>query len=260
MIRTIIITQSTSTCLLLKQLLAQCAPYCVITAEPTSHEEAINVLQRQSCDLVFAEVRTPDGYGLDLLKKLSPSGPIVVLICAMDTYALQAYEFNTAYYLLKPIEGEAVKRAMEKVVRLMPATPPAEPHIVIRPKVTLPCADGTSFVDLQQIVRVTSYRNYSTFSLNDGSKITVSRPLGYYETSLTSQCFCRVHRSHIINMTHVGYWKKGAGESISLSDGSKVPLSHRCREAFVAALDRCHISDSPSQPGGTLGLPIGEYT
>lgn len=61
--------------------------------------------------MCFLDIQMPRLNGLDVLGKL-PRQPIEIFTTAYDQYAIRAFAVNSIDYLLKPIEPEAVNRAI----------------------------------------------------------------------------------------------------------------------------------------------------
>ena len=64
-------------------------------------------------DLVFMDIHLSDGESFKIFEKVSVSSP-VIFTTAYDQYALKAFQTNGIDYLLKPIQEEEVRRAVEK--------------------------------------------------------------------------------------------------------------------------------------------------
>ena len=60
--------------------------------------------------------------------------------------------------------------------------------------------------------------------------------MGDFEDMLVKQNFCRVHHSHIINLAQMKRYIKTDGGYAEMSDGSKVEISRRKKDDFVAML------------------------
>jgi two-component system LytT family response regulator len=77
--------------------------------------EALEALSGSDIDLAFLDVRMPGLDGFDVLDRLPPEAhPAVVFTTAYDEYAIRAFEANAVDYLLKPIEAERLKTAVER--------------------------------------------------------------------------------------------------------------------------------------------------
>ena len=85
-------------------------------------------------------------------------------------------------------------------------------------------------------MRCESDRNYTRFFKEDGSSILVSKTMKEFEAALTDNGFFRVHRSHIVNLSHVLSYQKGKGGEVSMSDGSVLDVSRDKKDALIALL------------------------
>ncbi|MGS2741490.1 LytR/AlgR family response regulator transcription factor [Sinomicrobium sp. M5D2P17] len=63
--------------------------------------------------LIFMDIQLADGLCFDIFRKVKVRTP-VIFTTAFDQYALRAFEVNSIDYLLKPIDIDALKRALEK--------------------------------------------------------------------------------------------------------------------------------------------------
>ena len=88
-----------------------------VAGSTTEPEEAVSALTRNPPDVCFLDIQMPRLNGFDVLAKL-PRQPIVIFTTAFDRYALDAFEFNSIDYLVKPIEVRQLQRALTKLERL----------------------------------------------------------------------------------------------------------------------------------------------
>lgn len=64
-------------------------------------------------ELIFLDIRLSDGLCFEIFEKILPKSA-VIFTTAYDEYALKAFKLNSIDYLLKPIQKEEVRRAIEK--------------------------------------------------------------------------------------------------------------------------------------------------
>lgn len=64
-------------------------------------------------DLIFMDIQLDDGICFEIFDSIKVSTPII-FTTAFDNYAIKAFQVNSVDYLLKPIEEEALGRALEK--------------------------------------------------------------------------------------------------------------------------------------------------
>ena len=65
-------------------------------------------------DLILSDIQLGDGLSFESLKAVPTSIP-VIFTTAYDQYAVQAFQFNSLDYLLKPIDNEELQAALAKV-------------------------------------------------------------------------------------------------------------------------------------------------
>jgi len=101
-------------------------------------------------------------------------------------------------------------------------------------RITVYTLQGFHNLQLKQIIRLQSDSNYTVLHLLDGAKITVAKTLKDYDIQLSEKGFLRVHRSHLVNVTHIQSYLKEEGGTILMSDDSKVEVSRRKKSKFLA--------------------------
>lgn len=82
-------------------------------------------------------------------------------------------------------------------------------------------------------MRVEAMSNYSTFYLQDGKKIIVSKTLKEYEGVLQGKGFLRVNRSVIVNLDYVVKYRKGDGGTLEMNDGTEIEVSSSKKVALI---------------------------
>jgi DNA-binding LytR/AlgR family response regulator len=77
-------------------------------------EEAINRLQEKpQPDLILMDIQLDDGICFEIFETINVDIP-VIFTTAYDEYTLKAFKVNSVDYLLKPIDEELLKSALEK--------------------------------------------------------------------------------------------------------------------------------------------------
>ena len=97
----------------LRRMLNELYPESEVVAHFDSVSSAIKGLQAVDADLLFLDISLPDGFSFDILSEVDLSIPII-FTTAYDEYALKAFKYNSIDYLLKPIDHEDLKLAVEK--------------------------------------------------------------------------------------------------------------------------------------------------
>lgn len=232
-------------------LITSYCPNIQIVGAAESVSEAINLIEETRPNLVFLDIEIGEGSGFDVLDSIKDSRIEVVFITAFNHYAIKAFKFSAIDYLLKPVDidelKEATQRAEERLKSsqfsnrlgyLLNNISEQQKESKKFKRLGLPVHGGIHFFPLEEVVRLQSQSNYTTFYLTQNRKFLISKTLKEYDEMLSDQRFVRVHQSHLINIDHVVQYQKGDGGYLILSDGSNVPLSKNYKDNFLIFLNK----------------------
>jgi two-component system LytT family response regulator len=94
------------------------------------------------------------------------------------------------------------------------------------------------FIKISEIIRCESDVNYTWFYLEGGEKILASKTLKEFEEMLDEYNFYRIHKSHLINLSHLKRYIKGEGGSVVMSNNNEVEVSRRNKEGLMKRLQQ----------------------
>ena len=199
-------------------------------------QSGIQAIEELKPDIVFLDIQMPDGTGFDVLKSVKDKNFEVIFITAHEEFAIKAIKFSALDYLLKPIDPEELKAAVEKAIKAVDDKKDESQFEALQNNITpnqkkrlvLKTQESVYVVELHEIIRCEADRNYTSFFLSSGKKILVSKTLKDYETLLSS---------HLVNLDYVDRYDKGNGGSVVMKDGSEVPLSPAKREVFFKIIE-----------------------
>lgn len=98
----------------LKQLLKDFLPEARLNGHLDSIESAVDWLKANSApDLIFCDIQLADGHSFEIFDRVKVSSPII-FVTAFDQFAIKAFKLNSVDYLLKPIDPEELKVAIQK--------------------------------------------------------------------------------------------------------------------------------------------------
>jgi two-component system LytT family response regulator len=248
MIKTIIVEDEQKSMDMLAGIIQKHCPELSLVGMARSVKEGVELIETLAPELVFLDISMPDGSGFDLLEKVSGLKFEIIFATASDQHAIKAIKYSACDYLLKPIDIEELINAAQKVVKRKNAVPNMENlQFLIQhlkradesfQKITLPTGNAYEIVNIKDIIRCEADGSYTTFYLSDKRKLMISAGLKHYEELLPETDFIRVHHHHLINMNQVVRFLKEDGGYAIMSDGSKIEISRRKKEAFMERLNK----------------------
>jgi two-component system, LytTR family, response regulator len=206
-----------------------------------SAKEASRHIEDLDPDLVFLDIEMPELDGFGFLEKFYDRRFEVIITTAHDTHAIKAVRFSAIDFLLKPIEVDVLKEAIDRFLLKMNAKDSKEnltaPRLNAKfDKIPVPSLRGLQFVVVTDILYLSSEGSYTLIYLNKADHLVSSKPLGDYEQLLSELHFFRIHHSTIINLSHIGEYRKGEGGSVILSNGTELDVSKRRKKDFLNAI------------------------
>ncbi|MGD8331884.1 MAG: LytTR family DNA-binding domain-containing protein [Acidobacteriota bacterium] len=197
---------------------------------------AVRLIDRKKPDVVFLDVELPELTGLQVLERVNHR-PRVVFTTAYDRYAVTAFEFEAVDYLVKPFGRRRFRETLERVRKRIEESGAAATGLA-----SAQAALGERFpsrlysrtgnrivpIPVETVMRLEAADDYVEAICLAGRHL-LDMTLAELEARLDPQRFCRVHRSHIVNLDHVTEMRKYDVRrlTICMRDGSEVVASRR---------------------------------
>jgi two-component system LytT family response regulator len=209
-------------------------------------EEAIGQVGLNNPDVVFLDIQMNQETGFDFLNKITRKNFEVIFTTAYDEYALDAIKFSALDYLLKPINIDQLKAALQKVEekhskdnlgdKLELLLQNIKSESAENFKLVLPTNDGLTFISFKDILYCEASSNYTIFNMRNGRNHVVSKTLKEYEDLLTYYHFYRIHNSYVINLREIKKYIKGDGGHVIMSNDKALDVSKRRKDLFLSKL------------------------
>ena len=167
-------------------------------------------------DLIFLDIQLSDGLSFEIFDLLEIRSSII-FTTAYDEYALQAFKLNSIDYLLKPIDEEELKRAVEKFRSRTAAT--ARPmavdfedikKLLVNPidreykkRFTVRVGQHLKIIHADEVECFYSENKGSYASTTEGRSYLLDTTLEQLETELSPELFFRVSRKYIVHVNHI---------------------------------------------------------
>lgn len=226
----------------LRARLTDVAPEVNIMEEASNISDAHQVIRDRAPQLVFLDVEMPGGNGFQLLERLGKWEFDVIFTTAFQRFAIQAIRFSALDYLLKPVQAEELRAAVDRHVQRKGAVLRSDQKHILHNitqrdastmKLTVAHGDRSIALAPVDIAWCQADDNYTQLHLKDGRRFMSARTLKDYEEMLSPIGFIRVHKSAMVNREHV----EGVGDGhVRLRNGVRVEVSRRRMNEVVVSL------------------------
>ncbi|MBK9531878.1 MAG: response regulator transcription factor [Chitinophagaceae bacterium] len=245
MIRSIVIDDEQHCVRSLLSDLQQHCPVVEVVEACSSAKEGMMAIKKLNPDLVFLDVEMPWMNGFEMLEVSGDIHFSIIFTTAHDEFAAKAFRISAVDYLLKPIDANDLKAAVQKVEKKMDEGSSLN-HIsnLLRnmrqpssgQKIALPQREGYEFVDISSIIYCTAEGAYTKIFIEEKKPMLVSRTLGDVEELLSPEIFQRIHHSTVVNVAYISQFLRTDGGSVVLKNGEKLSVSKAKKEMLMARL------------------------
>jgi len=211
-------------------------PQIEILAECAKGSDAAEQIDKLRPDLIFLDVQMPGMNGFDVLDEIVHE-PYVIFTTAYDQYAIKAFEKNAVDYLLKPLDQERFKMAVERALQRkkteagniedllsgMHSTPVRssyDAHIFVQK------SEKLFNLPVEEIMYLEASGDYTVISTKNDQFVS-SSGIGKLEELMNPEKFIRVHRSTIINLFYLKEIERhfNGGMIVKMQNGKTFPVS-----------------------------------
>ena len=207
--KTIIIEDELIASQSLQRLIAEATPQLEVTCVLQSVEEAVeHFSQPNSTELVFLDIHLADGLAFHIFEKVQIPCPIV-FTTAYDQYAIDAFKVGGIDYLLKPINRDDLRRAVQRVADRTAPQPALDPAMLttmtelMQPRrykshFLIPVGDRLLPLKVDTIAYIHVNDKLTRAVTLDGQSYALDRPLDTILSQLDPARFFRANRQYII--------------------------------------------------------------
>lgn len=176
-----------------------------VVDEASSGEQALEKIQILKPDIILLDVRMPGMDGLEVAQILADDNERfdcrVILTTAYEEYALEAFDAQVSGYLLKPVNKDKLRRALEQAAKVSNHFLP--PH---RQHLSANSCGRLELIPLKDVRVLQAEHKYVTVYHSGGESI-LDDSLKDLELEFES-IFTRVHRNALVSMPHVAAMEK----------------------------------------------------
>lgn len=242
-IRAILVDDEESARDVLQNLLLRFCPEVELIAKCENIPEAVELIKKESPDLVFLDIEMPNYAGYEIVNFFEQIDFEIIFVTAYDQYAIRAFEIAAIDYLLKPIDIERLKQAVVRIQQQRNIEQQAQRLSLLGKtleskelkNIVISDRGQQNIIPVESIVAIEAQESYCLVHTLD-KNYTASKNLKHFETVLESvPRFIRVHKSWLINKEYLKQYSKSE-LTIQLTNGLVTKLSKYKKAEFEAAL------------------------
>ena len=210
-------------------------PELELLGECTKGTEAVEKINSLKPDLIFLDVQMPGMNGFDVLEEIEHE-PYVIFTTAYDQHAIKAFEKNAVDYLLKPLDDERFRTAIQRAIKrkgleennleeLMESLRPErrsnyDSHLFVQK------SEKLFNLPIDDILFLEASGDYTVITTKNDQYVS-SSGIGRLEELLSPDIFFRVHRSTIINIHHLKEIERhfNGAMMVRMHNGKTFPVS-----------------------------------
>lgn len=236
----LIVEDEMDSCLFIKSIVKENFPQIGILDFAANIEEAIKALDKYTIDILFLDIQLEDGDAFTLLDSIDYTKLNIIFVTAFDEYAIKAFKYNAIDYITKPIDIQLFKQAVNKILeRVIPHNMATRLDKLVSDvksdkfeKIIIESTKGTVFVEIKNILKITSNGNYAEVYTMDKNVIFTTKSLKDLDEMLPENHFSRINKSLIINLASIASIQDKVNGILKLIDDTQAIVSRRKRKDF----------------------------
>lgn len=199
--------------------------------------KAIPFITEQKPDILFIDIEMPQLNGIDFIKQIDTSYCQVIFLTAYEQYAIEAVKSNAIDYLLKPLDTEELRSAVERAISLIEDQPYSDVEADIKQiasktnQLKIPTTNGFAFLKIEDIIYCQADSNYTHIHTTSKTHI-VLKTLKSIQDALPNETFLRIHNSYLVNNMHIREYSRSDGGYVILSNDVNLRVSRTKKDLF----------------------------
>ena len=233
----------------LARLLKNSFPEMEIVAMIDSVRGAVEFLsERPKLDVIFMDVELSDGICFEIFRSVQISAP-VIMTTAYDSYAVKAFEAGSIDYLLKPVDSDALLRAVGRARERLNASASIDKLLSVlgqdskkyKEKSVVRCGDRIIPIQSSDIALFFSEDKANYLLTKYGERYLIESTIDSLEGELDPSKFYRISRGCIVAFSAIkSVSRTSTGRLVVISQPAspvELTVSRGRVEGFIAWLE-----------------------
>ncbi|QTD37817.1 response regulator transcription factor [Polaribacter batillariae] len=181
-----------------------------------SVEESLNWLQNnEHPDLIFLDIQLSDGLSFEIFEEIEVKSAII-FTTAYDEYALKAFKLNSIDYLLKPLDEDELKIAVDKFKSNRPTKTEVQVNLddirklLINPvdrkfkkRISIKVGQHIKIISIDQVDCFYSENKATYIYTSENRSYLLDHSLEHWQEQLDPEQFFRVNRTFIVHINAI---------------------------------------------------------
>ncbi|WP_299665637.1 LytTR family DNA-binding domain-containing protein [uncultured Polaribacter sp.] len=181
-----------------------------------SVEESLNWLQNnEHPDLIFLDIQLSDGLSFEIFEEIEIKSAII-FTTAYDEYALKAFKLNSIDYLLKPLDEDELKVAVDKFKTQQPTKTAVNVNLddirklLINPvdrkfkkRISIKVGQHIKIINIDEIECFYSENKSTYIHTSENRNYLLDNSLEHWQEQLDPEQFFRVNRTFIVHINAI---------------------------------------------------------
>ncbi len=247
MIRTVLIDEDKDARETCREMIARACPEIFILSSLGNPEIAVEVIREQDPELVISEAFFSTGSIYDLFGDFHDKHFRLLVVSVSEKNAIDAVKLNAADYLLKPLDEERLKKALEKAMGLLEQDKALESWLMSKSffreeqtgkKLVLKTDENIFVIHINQIVYLRAVKESVEFVMEGREKIIIPEPIHKYLQTLKDSGFIKIGSDYLVNCNKIERLDKTDGGYLVLKGSHRLPVNSRIKNQLLYTFRR----------------------
>lgn len=212
MIKTLIVEDEHLAAQRLEAIIHEVDSSIEIIGRTSSIAETRDFIANNDIDLMFLDISLSDGFSFSIFKNQDFKTPPIIFTTAYSEYAIKAFQLNSISYLMKPIQREHLKSAIEKYKHFKESDENSSlPYQELlntylksyKKRFLIKLNNRLEKIDVKDIAYFYSEDKLTFIKLYNGKSVPFDATLKTLEEEVNPSDFFRINRKYILNINAI---------------------------------------------------------
>jgi len=222
---------------LLRHFIESYCPNLTIVAECKTVQSAYLEIIKHNDLIVFLDIELGNQEnGFELLDLINKRKDQIIIVSAYPNYAIQAFRYETADFLMKPVKISELVDAVHRAIKRLNSEGFLK-NDSDGENFPVQLYSKTQFINTEHIIYLEAEYSITKLVMRDGTILESTERIGELEQKLNKSTYFRVHKSFIVNFKAVSsIWNEGTNGFIEMKNGAKIPIARRRKKEILALM------------------------